>query len=667
MSSVEQLKEKARSFEQNEQWEKALDLYNRAIDLLSEQDTPDIALFNRSGDLATKIGSDAQAVAFYERAVDYYMDAGLPNNAVAVCKKVMRNLPDRYSIHLKMGQIRAAQGFITDARTSFVTYAGKVQAAGDLDEAFRALIEFVSLAPDDHEAPMVLAAQLEQNGRTDEAVSQYVGAYRIMVRQGRGNLAEQVANKIRRIDPDLDLEDAASDEVFDREAKSRRALRGSSGASRYDDGDEPEIIGPIDLPLMSFDDDEEDEAPVLAPAADIEEDEPEATAWEALEEEVEDVAEDALALFVFEDDGEEAENAAKDPAALTTLGDLVEGPEEPVGQATTGTDLEDPGEAPDEVGAWTLDGGSGEALADALEEALAERAATQAAEAQAAAAQEAETAEALAAEHADARAAHASAAQAAEEAVAATMAAEQAASAAQAAKEAAAATMAAVQAAAAAQAAEEAAAATMAAEKAAAEIPDQPTPAPRSAAGPSTPTPAASEQYVDLGALLLGDQTQSKKSTRFVVPYEEPTGDDQADFDKMLAQFRQKVSENIDVGDSMAHYDLGTAYMEMGLLDEAISEFQLVLRGAADHLATYEMLGQTFLRKEEPEAALRSLNRGLEVPCEVEEERVGIYYFLGLAHETVGDKEAAVEFYDRVFSLDINFADVTERLRGLRT
>ena len=135
----------------------------------------------------------------------------------------------------------------------------------------------------------------------------------------------------------------------------------------------------------------------------------------------------------------------------------------------------------------------------------------------------------------------------------------------------------------------------------------------------------------------------------------------------MLAQFREKVSENIDANDVMAHYDLGKAYMEMGLLDDAISEFQVVLRGTSDHLATYEMLGQTFLKKKEPKAALRSLTRGLEAPCEVEEERVGIYYYLGLANETIGDKDTALEFYNRVFALDINFADVTERLRALRS
>ena len=46
---------------------------------------------------------------------------------------------------------------------------------------------------------------------------------------------------------------------------------------------------------------------------------------------------------------------------------------------------------------------------------------------------------------------------------------------------------------------------------------------------------------------------------------------------------------------------------------------------------------------------------------------MGIYYYLGLAHETMGDKDTALDFYDRLFALDINFADVTERLRALRT
>ena len=618
MSSVENLKERARSFEQNEQWGEALDLYSQAIDLLSTDDAPDIALFNRSGDLATRIGSAAQAVAFYERAVDFYMDAGLPNNAVAVCKKVMRNLPDRYSIHLKMGQIRAAQGFITDARSSFVTYAENVQAAGDLDEALRALIEFVNLAPDDYEICMILGAQLEQSNRAGDALTQYIGAYRIMRRQGLGDLAQNVAARIRRMDPNLDLEQAALDESFNQ--------RTGSGDSEYGvSGPDQEVIGPVDLPLMSFDDDAD----------------PIADSTKAAEEAEAKTAEEAEARAA-----EEAAAKATEEAAAKAAGEAAARVASAVAEETAEKVREEAAaKAAEEAAAKAAAG-----VAAKVAEEAAQRIAEEAAEEAAARAAEEATVARAAEEAAAARVAEEAAARAAEEAAAARAAEE--AAAARAAEEAAAA-----------RAAEEAAAAAKDATGAAEGSPSESNVDP----GPESPAASSSESYVDIGAMLLGDEVHTtQRSTRFVVPYEEPTGDDQADFERMLAQFKKKVSENIETSDVTAHYDLGTAYMEMGLLDEAIGEFQMVLRGTSDHLATYEMLGQTFLQKQEPEAALQTLTRGLDAPCEVEEERVGIYYYLGLAHETIGDTETAVEFYEKVFAIDINFADVTERLRGLR-
>ena len=104
----------------------------------------------------------------------------------------------------------------------------------------------------------------------------------------------------------------------------------------------------------------------------------------------------------------------------------------------------------------------------------------------------------------------------------------------------------------------------------------------------------------------------------------------------------------------------------MGLLDEAITSFQAVLRTSADHLPTYELMGQTFIEMGQNEAAVKSLRRALEVETGVEDELVGIYYYLARAYEALEDRNSAVEYYDRVFSLDINFADVTERLRELR-
>ena len=134
----------------------------------------------------------------------------------------------------------------------------------------------------------------------------------------------------------------------------------------------------------------------------------------------------------------------------------------------------------------------------------------------------------------------------------------------------------------------------------------------------------------------------------------------------MLSQFKEKVSENLEAGDVRAHSDLGTAYKEMGLLEEAIGAFQQALRASADHLPTYELMGQTFMEMGQPEAAVKTLQRALQVRASVEDEFVGIYYYLARAFESLGRKDSAVEYYDRVFALDINFADVTERLRALR-
>ena len=59
-----------------------------------EDEEEDVSLFNRVGDLEVRLGKIERAVQHYERAVDLYVEAELPNNAIAVCKKVVRNVPE---------------------------------------------------------------------------------------------------------------------------------------------------------------------------------------------------------------------------------------------------------------------------------------------------------------------------------------------------------------------------------------------------------------------------------------------------------------------------------------------------------------------------------------------------------------------------------------------
>ncbi len=175
---------------------------------------------------------------------------------------------------------------------------------------------------------------------------------------------------------------------------------------------------------------------------------------------------------------------------------------------------------------------------------------------------------------------------------------------------------------------------------------------------------AEESEFIDLGAMILDDD-RPVRDTRMKVADEEPTGDEEKDFRDMLSRFKQGIDENIDEADFQSHYDLGVAFKEMGLLDEAISEFQKALRAPDGKLKTSEALGACFLEKGALVVAESILRRGLDLPAGGDQERVGVLYWLGRALEGQGKKVDARELYGRVFAVDIRFMDVGERVKAL--
>src|SRR2546429_1729664 len=156
-----------------------------------------------------------------------------------------------------------------------------------------------------------------------------------------------------------------------------------------------------------------------------------------------------------------------------------------------------------------------------------------------------------------------------------------------------------------------------------------------------------------------------ERDTRMKVADEEPTGDEEQDFQDMLQRFKQGIDENIDEADFQAHYDLGVAFKEMGLLDEAISELQRALRAPEGRLRSSEALGACFMEKGAHVVAESILRRALDLPASGDQERLGILYWLGRALEEQGKKSEARELYGRVFAVDIRFVDVGERVKAL--
>ena len=144
-----------------------------------------------------------------------------------------------------------------------------------------------------------------------------------------------------------------------------------------------------------------------------------------------------------------------------------------------------------------------------------------------------------------------------------------------------------------------------------------------------------------------------------------------------VAQLSGLLAEMEDSGaaspdDPETHYNLGVAFREMGLLDEAIGEFQKVAKTAGKgHLPQHllqacSLLAICFMEKKMPAIAVRWYLRALEIPGLEEEATMALQYDLGLAYELSGDARHALERFTEVYSQNIDFRDVAEKIRELR-
>jgi tetratricopeptide (TPR) repeat protein len=140
-------------------------------------------------------------------------------------------------------------------------------------------------------------------------------------------------------------------------------------------------------------------------------------------------------------------------------------------------------------------------------------------------------------------------------------------------------------------------------------------------------------------------------------------------FDDFRAELGEMGTEDEDLE---THYNLGIAFREMGLLEEAIGEFQKVAkandRGRAFRYAMQcsTLLGLAFMEKGQPNIAAIWYERALNTPGIDSESKLALRYDLGVAQESAGELEAALRSFSQVYALNIDYRDVAERIAALQ-
>ncbi|HJZ84526.1 MAG TPA: tetratricopeptide repeat protein, partial [Polyangia bacterium] len=129
---------------------------------------------------------------------------------------------------------------------------------------------------------------------------------------------------------------------------------------------------------------------------------------------------------------------------------------------------------------------------------------------------------------------------------------------------------------------------------------------------------------------------------------------------------RAVVEKQIGEEDFETHYDLGIAYKEMGLHDDAIHEFRMVMKAPGREVLCHTMIGLCYSEKGQQTEAISQFKKALYVEGITEREQLSLYFELGIAYEKLEDWREALYYFEKVQKRDAKFREVERRIRALK-
>jgi tetratricopeptide (TPR) repeat protein len=134
------------------------------------------------------------------------------------------------------------------------------------------------------------------------------------------------------------------------------------------------------------------------------------------------------------------------------------------------------------------------------------------------------------------------------------------------------------------------------------------------------------------------------------------------ELESVIDSFREQMTRALD-GDGQARYDLGVAYYDMGLYNEALAEFEAAAGSVGLEVRSYEMLAQCLLQTGRHAEVVELLLPVVAADGHAFRGALGLHYCLGLAYEAIGDFDQARHCYEEVALVDVDFKDVQSRLQ----
>ncbi|KAF0218921.1 MAG: hypothetical protein FD174_2437 [Geobacteraceae bacterium] len=170
-------------------------------------------------------------------------------------------------------------------------------------------------------------------------------------------------------------------------------------------------------------------------------------------------------------------------------------------------------------------------------------------------------------------------------------------------------------------------------------------------------TPPAEETFRDLGEELLSETFGEDSATS--------VNREKYSLDGLFSQFKKGVDQQLDEGDTETHYNLGIAYKEMGLYDDAIAEFRIAALDPVRMIDCLTLQGICCRDKGDTGRAEEVFKEGVTLQGTAE-ELSSLRYELALLYEATGRMEEALQLYREVRGATPDFRDTARKIAVLQ-
>lgn len=135
---------------------------------------------------------------------------------------------------------------------------------------------------------------------------------------------------------------------------------------------------------------------------------------------------------------------------------------------------------------------------------------------------------------------------------------------------------------------------------------------------------------------------------------------------EIIHEFKRQAKVKLGLEDYETHFQLGLAFLEQGLFDEAIEELMLSAQSPEKALESCTLIAEAFRRKKDYGEAIHWLEKCLELCFDDPERLHSLEYEIASLYEKLHDRPKALSFYNKILKWNSSFRDVAKRVAALQ-